>query len=99
MDPEAQAITPATHALWSGRAETLSGLQRLLEVVGHMNGSEGLAETLEAVAQGIVVATGFQAVVINYMRADGLMEITTVVGPDEVKDALLGKEVDPGDLG
>ncbi|MFL6100092.1 MAG: diguanylate cyclase domain-containing protein [Actinomycetales bacterium] len=98
MDPEAQAITPATHALWSGRAETLSGLQRLLEVVGHMNGSEGLAETLEAVARGIVVATGFQAVVINYMRADGLMEITTVVGPDEVKGALLGKEVDPGDL-
>jgi diguanylate cyclase (GGDEF)-like protein len=98
MDPDAGATPPAHEALWSGRAETLTGLQRLLDVVGHMNGGEGLAETLEAVAEGIVVATGFQAVAINYMRADGLMEITTVVGPQGVKDALLGKEVDPGDL-
>lgn len=84
--------------LWSGQAELLAGLGRLLDIVGHMNGSEGLPETLQAVAEGIVVATGFEAVVINYLRADGLMEITTVVGPDEVKDALLGNEVDPGDL-
>jgi hypothetical protein len=65
MDPDAGAVPPAHDALWSGRAETLTGLQRLLDVVGHMNGSEGLAETLEAVAEGIVVATGFQAVAIK----------------------------------
>jgi diguanylate cyclase (GGDEF)-like protein len=98
MEAGARQAMPDAAMLWSGQAELLSGLARLLEVVGHMNGSEGLAETLEAVAEGIVVATGFQAVAINYMRADGLMEITTVVGPQGVKDALLGREVDPGDL-
>ena len=98
MDASAGAVLPDAALPWDGPAELLSGLARLLEVVGHMNGSEGLAETLEAVADGIVVATGFEAVVINYMRADGLIEITTVVGPDEVSEALLGNEVDPGDL-
>jgi diguanylate cyclase (GGDEF)-like protein len=98
MEAGARQAMPDAAMLWSGQAELLSGLARLLEVVGHMNGSEGLAETLQAVAQGIVVATGFEAVVINYMRADGLLEITTVVGPDEVQEALLGNEVDPGDL-
>jgi diguanylate cyclase (GGDEF)-like protein len=98
MDAMAGAAMPDAALPWDGQAELLSGLARLLEVVGHMNGSEGLAETLQAVAQGIVVATGFEAVVINYMKADGLLEITTVVGPDEVRAALLGNEVDPGDL-
>jgi diguanylate cyclase (GGDEF)-like protein/PAS domain S-box-containing protein len=81
-----------------GRAERsalLADLSQILDVVGHMNGSADLAGTLQAVADGIVLASGFTVAVINYLRADGLMEITTVSGPSEVRDALLGMVMPP----
>jgi diguanylate cyclase (GGDEF)-like protein len=82
----------------SAQSGLLAALSRVLDVVGEMNGSEGLAGTLQAVAEGIVQTTGFEVVAINYMHSDGLLEVTAVVGPQAVKDALLGKEVPAGQL-
>ncbi|MDP9219620.1 MAG: diguanylate cyclase [Actinomycetota bacterium] len=63
-----------------------------------MNGGESLPETLQAVAEGVLVAAGFQAAVINYMRSDGVMEVMSVAGPPDVRDALLGVQFRPEDL-
>ena len=62
----------------------------------HHSGNFG--ETLDAVTQGVLDLTGFGIAAISTVRSDGLAEIVSVAGPDEVRQTLLGSTVPVRDL-
>lgn len=80
------------------RAEVLSALTGVLDMVGRMNGSLDITASLQDVLDALLEATGFRAGAINYVRSDGAMEIVAVTGPDGAREALLGVELPPGAL-
>jgi diguanylate cyclase (GGDEF)-like protein/PAS domain S-box-containing protein len=68
----------------------LSALRRLYEVSARMGAGRSLAETLQAVVDGVVDGLGFGIAVLNLRRADGTFEVIAVAGSPEAKEALLG---------
>ena len=69
----------------------------MMAVVGRMNGTRTLPETLQAVVEGVVNGIGFGTAVVNYVRPDGRIQVVAVAGPPEVRQTLLGQFV-PEDL-
>jgi diguanylate cyclase (GGDEF)-like protein/PAS domain S-box-containing protein len=55
-----------------------------------MGAGRSLAETLQAVVDGVVDGLGFGIAVLNLRQADGKFEVIAVAGSPEAKEALLG---------
>jgi diguanylate cyclase (GGDEF)-like protein/PAS domain S-box-containing protein len=52
-----------------------------------------LAETLQAVADGVVGALGFGTAAVNFVLPDGNLRVSALTGPPEARAALLGKVI------
>lgn len=68
----------------------LTAVRRLYEVSARMGAGRSLAETLQAVVDGVVDGLGFGIAVLNLRQSDGKYELTAVAGSPEAKQALLG---------
>ena len=68
----------------------MTAVRRLYEVSARMGAGRSLAETLQAVVDGVVDGLGFGIAVLNLRQADGKFEVIAVAGSPEAKDALLG---------
>jgi diguanylate cyclase (GGDEF)-like protein/PAS domain S-box-containing protein len=69
---------------------TLAALRRLYEVSARMAAGRSLAETLQAVVDGVVNGLGFGIAVLNLRHTDGKFEVIAVAGSPEARAALLG---------
>ena len=56
-----------------------------------MGAGRSLAETLQAVVDGVVTGLGFGIAVLNLRHADGKFEVIAVAGSPEAREALLGR--------
>ena len=56
-----------------------------------MGAGRSLAETLQAVVDGVVDGLGFGIAVLNLRHADGKFEVFAVAGSPEAREALLGR--------
>ena len=68
----------------------LTAVRRLYEVSARMGAGLSLAETLQAVVDGVVDGLGFGIAVLNLRQPDGKYEVITVAGSPEAREALLG---------
>ena len=80
-DPSGPAI-PAS--------EALAALRSLQQVTKRVHASLDLAQTLDAVAQGVVDVAGFGVAVVNLLRPDDVFEVVSVAGDEGARAALLG---------
>jgi len=69
-------------------------LRRLAALSAQINRGERLDDTLQAVVDGVVEALGFGAAALNYLRADGNLQVLAVAGPPELHETLAGVVVD-----
>ncbi len=67
-----------------------STIRRLYDLTASLNRQQSLAETLQAVVDGVVAGCGFGVAVVNLTDGD-FFETVAVAGPDEVRDMLLGR--------
>ena len=73
----------------------LSALRPMYRALAAVNAAVGLDETLQAIADGVVSCTPFQHVVVNTTeRSDGDLRSVVIVGPEELREALLDKVCD-----
>jgi len=68
----------------------LTAVRRLYEVSARMGAGRSLAETLQAVVDGVVDGLGFGIAVLNLRHPDGKFEVIAVAGSPEAREALLG---------
>jgi diguanylate cyclase (GGDEF)-like protein/PAS domain S-box-containing protein len=68
----------------------LTAVRRLYEVSARMGAGRSLAETLQAVVDGVVDGLGFGIAVLNLRQPDGKFEVIAVAGSPEAREALLG---------
>ncbi|WP_112241802.1 diguanylate cyclase domain-containing protein [Kribbella monticola] len=68
----------------------MTAVRRLYEVSARMGAGRSLAETLQAVVDGVVDGLGFGIAVLNLRHPDGKFEVIAVAGSPEAKKALLG---------
>ncbi|MFI6827062.1 diguanylate cyclase domain-containing protein [Kribbella sp. NPDC050241] len=68
----------------------LTAIRRLYEVSARMGAGRSLAETLQAVVDGVVDGLGFGIAVLNLRHPDGKFEVIAVAGSPEAREALLG---------
>ncbi|MFG1818428.1 diguanylate cyclase domain-containing protein [Kribbella sp. NPDC049174] len=68
----------------------LTAVRRLYEVSARMGAGRSLAETMQAVADGVVDGLGFGIAVVNLRAPDGKFEVIAVAGSPEAREALLG---------
>ena len=68
----------------------LTAVRRLYEVSARMGAGRSLAETLQAVVDGVVNGLGFGIAVLNLRQPDGKFEVIAVAGSPEAREALLG---------
>lgn len=80
-DPSGPAI-PAS--------EALAALRSLQQVTKRVHASLDLAQTLDAVAQGVVDVAGFGLAVVNLLRPDDVFEVVSAAGHPIGRAALLG---------
>jgi diguanylate cyclase (GGDEF)-like protein len=71
----------------------LSALRPLHRAITRVNSATGLAETLSAVADGVIACTPFQCIAVNVVRDDGDLTCTVVAGSDKVSAELLGATI------
>ncbi|WP_241996084.1 diguanylate cyclase domain-containing protein [Kribbella antiqua] len=71
-------------------AVRLTAVRRLYEVSARMGAGRSLAETLQAVVDGVVTGLGFGIAVLNLRQPDGKFEVIAVAGSPEAREALLG---------
>jgi diguanylate cyclase (GGDEF)-like protein/PAS domain S-box-containing protein len=71
-------------------AVRLTAVRRLYEVSARMGAGRSLAETLQAVVDGVVDGLGFGIAVLNLRHPDGKFEVIAVAGSPEAREALLG---------
>lgn len=72
----------------------LAVLRRVASVSAQINDGRRLHDTLQAVAGGVVDALGFGAAAVNYVLANGDLQVMAVAGPPEACDALAGQIVE-----
>lgn len=72
----------------------LSALRPMYRALAAVNAAVGLDETLQAIADGVVSCTPFQTVVVNTTELDGDLRAVLIVGPADVRAALLNKSCD-----
>ncbi|ONI68900.1 diguanylate cyclase [Kribbella sp. ALI-6-A] len=68
----------------------MTAVRRLYEVSARMGAGRSLAETLQAVVDGVVDGLGFGIAVLNLRQPDGKFEVIAVSGSPEAREALLG---------
>ena len=68
----------------------MTAVRRLYEVSARMGAGRSLAETLQAVVDGVVNGIGFGIAVLNLRQPDGKFEVIAVAGSPEAREALLG---------
>ncbi|WP_433013657.1 diguanylate cyclase domain-containing protein [Kribbella sp. CA-294648] len=68
----------------------MTAVRRLYEVSARMGAGRSLAETLQAVVDGVVDGLGFGIAVLNLRQPDGKFEVIAVAGSPEAREALLG---------
>jgi diguanylate cyclase (GGDEF)-like protein/PAS domain S-box-containing protein len=68
----------------------LTAVRRLYEVSARMGAGRSLAETLQAVVDGVVDGLGFGIALLNLRHEDGKFEVIAVAGSPEAREALLG---------
>jgi diguanylate cyclase (GGDEF)-like protein/PAS domain S-box-containing protein len=78
-----------------GVGATWPTIRRLYDLTASLNRQQGLAETLQAVVDGVVAGCGFGVAVVNILKDDGVFETVAVAGPSEVRDMLLGRRNPP----
>ena len=86
----AAACTVPEHRALAERAAALHGLH---VVAQRLHSSLDWTSTLDAVATGVVEATGFEIAAVNLRAPDGMFDVVALAGPQEVHDALLGKRI------
>ncbi len=72
----------------------LAVLRRVAAVGAQINDGRRLHDTLQAVAEGVVEELGFGAAAVNYVLANGDLQVMAVAGPPEACDALAGRIVE-----
>ena len=75
----------------AGEQIDLEILRRAALVSAQINQGRGLDNTLQAVADGVVEAVGFGAAAVNYVLANGDLRTMAVAGPQEAREALIGR--------
>jgi diguanylate cyclase (GGDEF)-like protein/PAS domain S-box-containing protein len=68
----------------------MTAVRRLYEVSARMGAGRSLAETLQAVVDGVVDGLGFGIAVLNLRQPDGKFEVIAVAGSPDAREALLG---------
>jgi diguanylate cyclase (GGDEF)-like protein len=68
----------------------LSALRPVHRAITKVNSATDLAQTLEAVAEGVTACTPYESVAVNVVDEDGDLVCTVVSGPEEARDALMG---------
>ncbi len=68
----------------------VAAFRALHAVTRRVHASLDLTATLDAVATGVIEATGFGVVVVNLARADGDFEVVSVEGDESARAHLLG---------
>ncbi|MDQ2728566.1 MAG: diguanylate cyclase [Actinomycetota bacterium] len=66
----------------------------MASVSAQINRGQRLNDTLQAVAEGVVEGLGFGAAAVNYVLANGDLQVLAVAGPQEARDALAGRIVE-----
>lgn len=66
------------------------GVRRLYDVMRRVNSPSDLGDVLQEVVNGVVEGLGYGVAVISRLEGDELV-MTAVAGPDEVRDAILGR--------
>ena len=79
-------------------AVRMSGLRRLYELIGRVNGGRSLPDVLQAVVDGVVEGLGFTVAVVNIVHTDGSFEVVAVAGSDDARAELLGHRQPGGRL-
>ncbi|MCW2528171.1 MAG: sensor-containing diguanylate cyclase [Pseudonocardiales bacterium] len=90
MDRETDDLAKPCPGLNHGGQDQVAGFRVLHTVTRRVHTSLDLPSTLDAVASGVIEATGFGVVVVNLARADGDFEVVSVEGDDDARDTLLG---------
>src|SRR5262245_44702143 len=72
----------------------LPALRQLHRLIGRLGAQLNLAATLQTVVDGVVEGLGFQVAVVNLVHDDGTVEVVSVAGSDEAREALLGESGD-----
>ncbi|GAB2577827.1 diguanylate cyclase CdgB [Streptomyces capparidis] len=70
----------------------LGTLRQLHQVVAELNAARSLAETLQAVADGVVTGLGFELSVVNLVSPDGDLVVAAIAGSRDA-EALMGGRV------
>jgi len=86
----ADAVTPERSQVQNEPTVRMTAVRRLYEVSARMGAGRSLAETLQAVVDGVVTGLGFGIAVLNLRQPDGKFEVIAVAGSPEAKEALLG---------
>ncbi|GGO87068.1 diguanylate cyclase CdgB [Wenjunlia tyrosinilytica] len=69
----------------------LGTLRQLHQVVAELNAARSLAETLQAVADGVVSGLGFQIAVVNLVGPDGDLVVAAVSGSAAAEALMAGR--------
>jgi diguanylate cyclase (GGDEF)-like protein/PAS domain S-box-containing protein len=69
----------------------MSALRRLHELIGKLNGAQGLDATLQTVVDGVVEVVGFEVAAVNLLDSSDVLEMVAVAGPEEARNKLLGR--------
>lgn len=65
-------------------------MTRMLALVRRLGRTNGMAETLQCVAEGVVDALGFGAAALNTVQGDGSLRCVAAAGPPAASAALVG---------
>ncbi|MCT2592778.1 diguanylate cyclase CdgB [Streptomyces sp. N2-109] len=69
----------------------LASLRKLHQVVAHLNTARSLADTLQAIADGVVDGLGFQLSIVNLVRGDGDLVVAAVAGSGKAEATMSGR--------
>lgn len=69
----------------------LATLRQLHQVVAELNYAPSLAETLQAVANGVTVGLGFSLAAVNLIQPDGDLVVAAVAGNEAAETLLSGR--------
>ncbi|MDX3352938.1 diguanylate cyclase CdgB [Streptomyces sp. ME01-24h] len=69
----------------------LATLRQVHQVVADLNCARSLADTLQAVADGVVKGLGFQLAVVNLVRPDGDLVVAAVAGSAAAEALMAGR--------
>src|ERR1700754_4003999 len=81
----ADAVTPERSHVQNEPTVRMTAVRRLYEVSARMGAGRSLAETLQAVVDGVVTGLGFGIAVLNLRQADGKFEVIAVAGSPEAR--------------